>query len=221
MKLLAIPAVLLTLAATVSATPATLGGTYVEARTAEIFAGGCVINSEAGTSGREAVLAWKVDRGRFNGVALDGLTVMAAVSGDANLGVHEIGGERARTRTAIVVDARATPAQRDALVAMARTLSPRMVSDVVEVTSSPIQFVADEKDVRVVSGAFRLAVRKELDHTMSCGNKQWFSPLATVHHAEMGTTLEHAFSGTSLGTRWSDPNKRSAFYGVFAVTSAD
>ena len=29
----------------------------------------------------------------FNGVALDGLTVMAAVAGDANLGVHEIGGD--------------------------------------------------------------------------------------------------------------------------------
>jgi len=59
-------------------------------------------------------------------------------------------------------------------------------------------------------------VRKELDHTMSCGNKQWFSPLAVVHHAEMGTTMENAFSGTSLGTKWSDPNKRSAFYGVFS-----
>jgi len=217
MKTLLLPSLVIALAGTgLSAAPASLEGTYVEARTAEIFAGGCVINSEAGTSGREAVLAWNVDRGQFNGVALDGLTVMAAVSGDANLGVHEIGGERARTRTAIMVDARATAAQRDALVAMARTLSPRIVSDVVEVTASPIQFVAGEKDVRVAGGAFRLAVHKELDHTMSCGNKQWFSPLATVHHAEMGTTVENAFSGASLGTKWSDPNKRSAFYGVFS-----
>ena len=121
-----------------------------------------------------------------------------------------------RTRTALVVDARATPAQRKALVAMAQALSPRMVSDVVEITASPIEFVAGERDVRVAGGAFRVAVRKELDHTMSCGNKQWFSPLAAVHHAEMGTTIENAFSGSSLGTRWSDPNKRSAFYGVFS-----
>ena len=216
MKVLAIPAVLFTLTATLSAAPASLEGTYVEARTAEIFAGGCVINSEAGTSGREAVLAWKVDRGVFDGVRLDGLTVMAAVAGDANLGIHEIGGDQARTRTALVVDARATPAQRKALVAMAQALSPRMVSDVVEITASPIEFVAGERDVRVAGGAFRVAVRKELDHTMSCGNKQWFSPLAAVHHAEMGTTIENAFSGSSLGTRWSDPNKRSAFYGVFS-----
>ena len=48
--------------------PATVTGTYVEARTAEVFAGACVINGEAGTTGREALLAWKVDRGQFNGV---------------------------------------------------------------------------------------------------------------------------------------------------------
>ena len=48
----------------------------------------------------------------FNGVPLDGLAVVAAVSGDANLSVHEIGGEVANTRTALFVDARATEAQR-------------------------------------------------------------------------------------------------------------
>ena len=218
MKLLSMSAVFLSLTATTlsAAPPASLEGMYLEARTAEVFAGGCVINSEAGTTGREAVLAWKVDRGQFNGVTLDGLSVMAAVAGDTNLGVHEIGGERAQTRTAIVVDARATAAQRTALIAMVQALSTRTVSDVVEVTSAPIEFVAGEKDVRIASGAFRLAVRKELDHTMSCGNKQWFSPLATVHHAQAGTTLENAFSGNSLGTKWSDPNKRSAFYGTFS-----
>ena len=217
MKLLSMSAVFLTLAATtLSAAPASLEGTYLEARTAEVFAGGCVINSEAGTTGREAVLAWKVDRGQFNGVALDGLSVMAAVAGDTNLGVHEIGGERAQTRTAIVVDARATAAQRTALIAMVRALSTRTVGEVVEVTSAPISFAVGDRDVLITSGAMRLAVRKELDHTMSCGNKQWFSPLATVHHAQAGTTLENAFSGNSLGTKWSDPNKRSAFYGTFS-----
>ena len=42
-------------------------------RTAEVFAGGCIMNAEAGTSGRQAVLAWKVDKGTFNGVTLDNL----------------------------------------------------------------------------------------------------------------------------------------------------
>jgi hypothetical protein len=83
-----------------SATPVTLTGTYVEARTSAIFAGACVVNGKAATAGREALLAWKVDKGRFNGVPLDGMAVVAAVVGDANLSVQEIGGEVATTRTA-------------------------------------------------------------------------------------------------------------------------
>src|SRR3954469_3565838 len=94
----------------------TVTGTYVEARTAEVFAGACVVNSEGGTTGREALLAWKVDKGQVNGVTLDGLAVVAALVSDTNLGIHEIGGESTPARAAIVVDARANAAQRKALV---------------------------------------------------------------------------------------------------------
>jgi hypothetical protein len=217
MKRIALGIGLLTLTmATLSARPATLTGTYVEARTAEVFAGGCIINSEAGTTGREALLAWKVDKGQFNGVRLDGLSVVAAVAADANLGIHEIGGEVAHARTALFPDARASEAQRRALVAMAKALSNGIVNDVVEVSPAPIDFVAGANDIRVATKTVRLTVEKEMSHDASCGNKQWFSPLSSVHHAELGTAAENAFNGTSLGTKWSDPNKRSAFFGTFA-----
>jgi hypothetical protein len=201
---------------TLSAKPTTLTGTYVEARTAEVFAGGCIINSEAGTTGREALLAWRVERGRFDGVSLDGLSVVAAVAADANLGVHEIGGEVAHARTALFPDARATEAQRKALIAMAKTLSNGIVSNIVEVSPASIEFVAGAQDIRVATKTLRLTVQKELNHEASCGNKQWFHPLSAVHHADMGTAAENAFNGASLGTKWSDPNKRSAFFGTFS-----
>ena len=41
--------------ATLAAGPASVTGTYVEARTAEVFAGACVMNGEAATTGREAI----------------------------------------------------------------------------------------------------------------------------------------------------------------------
>ena len=50
-------------------------GEYVEARTAEVFTGGCIMSSEAETIGRQAVMAWHINHGVFNGVALDGLSV--------------------------------------------------------------------------------------------------------------------------------------------------
>src|SRR5438094_10005622 len=89
----------------------TVSGAYVEARTAEVFTGGCIMGSEAETVGKNAVLAWKVDRGSFNGVALDGLTVVAAIAGDRNLGIDEIGGANAATRSALLVDTRANAAR--------------------------------------------------------------------------------------------------------------
>jgi len=193
-----------------------VSGKYVEARTAEVFTGGCIMSSEADTVGKQAVLAWKVDRGSFNGVALDGLSVVAALSGDANLGIHEIGGVRAKVRSALVVDERANAAQRIALVAMATELAKGNVGTIVNVTSAPIQFSESEHGVNVATNQVKLDVSKHLDHDPTCGSMQWFAPLATVTEATMSQTEEHSFTGGSLGTKWSAPNKRSSYIGSFA-----
>lgn len=193
-----------------------ISGAYVEARTAEVFAGGCIMNGEAATTGREALLAWKVKRGSYQGVSLDGLSVVAAVAGDTNLGIREIGGDTAHTHAALFVDERANPAQRAALASMARQFSNGIVGTVVDVTPTPIQFVDEGPAIRVSAKSLRLSVAKEMKHDPTCGGKQWFHPLAVVDGAAMGTTDENAFSGTTLGTKWSDPNKRSSFFGTFS-----
>jgi hypothetical protein len=201
--------------ATLSAKPASITGTYVEARTAEVFAGACIMNGEAATTGREALVAWKVDHGQLNGVSLDGLAVVAALSADANLGIHEIGGESTPARAALFLDARATSAQRKALVAMVKSLAGSLIGSVVQETAAPIQFVDTGHEIRVSTDTLRLSVEKHLTHEASCGNKQWFGPLTAVDHAEMGTTAENEFSGPALCSKWSDPNKRSSFFGTF------
>ena len=193
-----------------------LTGSYVEARTAEVFTGGCIMNSEAETVGRQAVLAWKVDRGSFNGISIDGLSVVAALSGDRNLGMQEMGGEKPTVRSAIFVDQRANRAQQIALVAMANELSRGMVGTIVQVTSAPVQFDDHGSEIAVATGPVSLDVSKHLVHDPSCGAQQWFHPLASVDDAAMGLAAAHAFTGSALGTKWSDPNKRSAFFGTFS-----
>lgn len=194
----------------------TITGEYVEARTAEVFAGGCIMNSEAETMGRQAVLAWKIDRGSYQGVALDGLSVVAAVNGDRNLGMREMGGdEPTRVQAALLVDARADAAQHEALVAMARDLSKGLVTEVVSVTPAPITFQNDNDRVAVAASDVELTVSKKLTHDPSCGAMQWFKPLTTVDQASLGVAEAHAFSGSALGAKWSHPNKRSAFFARF------
>lgn len=202
---------------TLAAAPASsVTGTYVEARTAEVFAGACIMNGEAATTGREALLAWKVDHGQVNGVTLDGLAVVAAVASNTNLGIYEIGGESTPARAAIYVDSRANAAQRQALVAMVRSLSGKLIGSVVQETAAPIQFADNGHEITVSTTALKLSVEKHLMHDPGCGNKQWFDPLTTVDHAQMGTTDQNEFTGPALCDKWSDPNKFSSFFGTFS-----
>ena len=191
-------------------------GSYVEARTAEVFTGGCIRNSEAETMGKQAVLAWKVDRGAFNGITLDGLSVVAALAGDKNLGIEEIGGEKAVVRSTVFVDERANPAQRLALVAMASDLSKGLMGTIVGVSATPIRFDESSSDVKVATSNVSIEIAKHVAHEETCGAMQWFHPLATVDDAEIGLTAQHTFTGSGLGTKWSDPNRRSSFFGTFS-----
>ena len=195
---------------------ATVSGAYVEARTAEVFTGGCIMNSEAETMGRQAVLAWKVDRGSFNGIALDGLSVVAALAGDRNLGMPEMGGEIPEVKSALFVDERANAAQRLALVAMVHELSHGIVGTIVQVAPAPIAFADHGSEIAVSAPNVTLEVNKHMTHDPTCGAQQWFHPLSAVNEATIGVADQHLFTGSVLGTKWSDPNKRSAFFGTFA-----
>jgi hypothetical protein len=192
-------------------------GEYVEARTAEVFAGGCIMNSEAETLGRQALMAWRITSGVFDGVTLDGLTVAAAVAGDRNLGMREMGGEEPTAVKAIItVDPRATAAQRDALVKLVRELSNGLITHVVRVDVAPIRFATSQNYVEVsVPETMMLTVNKEMKHDPSCGAMQWFKPFTKLADAAMGVAEEHSFEGNGLNTKWSAPNKRSAFFGTF------
>jgi hypothetical protein len=205
--------------ASASADPARITGEYVEARTAEIFAGGCIMNSEAETAGRQAVLAWRVTSGQLNGVVLDGLSVAAAVAGDRNLGMRELGGDAPQVvRAVITVDVRATEAQRQALVQLARDLSGQLITEVVRVDTAPIAFASTDQSVDVeVPETLRLSINKTIVHDPSCGAMQWFTPFSRQLVAPaMGTADAHAFTGTGLNSRWSAPHKKSAFFATFA-----
>ncbi|HVB37564.1 MAG TPA: DUF1326 domain-containing protein [Vicinamibacterales bacterium] len=191
-------------------------GEYVEARTAEVFTGGCIMSSEAGTAGRHALVAWHVTDGTWDGVALNGLTVMAALAGNVNLGIHEVGGETATVQSVIFVDQRATGAQRAALVAMAKQLSKGLLDHDIKVEAAPIAFTRADGRITVAAREATLVVGEHLVHDPSCGAMQWFHPLVPVQQATLGMTDQNSFTGSEFGCKWSSPNVRSSFFGTFA-----
>jgi hypothetical protein len=210
-------AVVLACAAPVAAGDSgSITGDYVEARTTEVFTGGCIMSMDGESMGREAVMAWRVNRGEIGGVSLDGLKVVAVVAGDVNLGTRELGGAAPTEINSIVlVDERATPAQRGALLSLARSLSNGLIGADADVRTADVTFERDSDAINVQAGAARLNVATKLEHNPSCGAVKWFSPLSRVEGATIGMTKMFAFGDASLHRRWEQTDSRSAFFGTF------
>src|SRR4051812_17800999 len=98
-----------------AAAQAQVRGSYLETRTADVYTGQCFANGEVNLNGNEAIMAWQIDRGSWNGVALDGLSAAAIVRAKATLG--DPYADPYPAKSVIVVDDRATAAQQKALVA--------------------------------------------------------------------------------------------------------
>src|SRR5262245_47140535 len=96
----------------VAADTTTVRGQYVEARTCDVFAGSCFANAETGLTGKNAVLAWKIESGTVAGTKLDGLGVAAVVVTTETMGLKQT----VPGRAVLIVDEKATKAQREALV---------------------------------------------------------------------------------------------------------
>lgn len=202
---------------------AAISGDYLEARTSDVYTGSCFANGEVNLAGREAVMAWQVRQGSWKGVPVDGLAVVAAVRASATLG--DPFADPYPVQSVVVVDERATPEQRDALVGFVREMAGDLLAHVVAVESAPIEMTVAEGHAHHGGGSAALQVgglielrTRSLNHDDHlCGNEEvYYSPLTQVDGAVPAVTLAHAFRGQGLGMTWSSPGKRSAFVASFS-----
>ncbi len=199
-------------AACVSAAPAVTGD-YIEARSCNVYAGPCHFGSEYTTAGREAVMAWRVQRGASAGQTLDGLGAVAVVAGEDNLAVA--GTPR---RTVFYVDERATPAQREALVALLRAKTGADFGRVVAVRTAPIAFEDQSDGVRVsVPNVARLEATKMPD-AACCRwpGQRWYDPLARAQDVQVGNAAVNEYDDSLLNIRWTHKGENSVLFGNFS-----
>lgn len=193
-------------------------GDYLEIRTSDVYTGPCFANAEVNLTGREAVIAWKVREGSWQGVNLTGLTVVAVVKAKSTLGDPYANPYPARS--VIIVDAKAEPQQEKALVDFARSAGGELLADVVKVRKATIEtdFSGEDGYASVKAGEIvdlKTRALNEKDHL--CGNEiVYYPPLTEVSNAIPAYTLAHAFRGDELNSTWSCPLKRSAFIAEFA-----
>ena len=115
---------------------AEIEGDYLETRSADVWTGPCFANGETGLVGREAILAWRVEKGAWQGVALDGLSVVGVVKASATLGDPFASPYPAKA--VMIVDEKATADQRAALVAFAQEMGGGILDTVVRTEVAPI-----------------------------------------------------------------------------------
>jgi hypothetical protein len=196
---------------------------YGEARTADIYTGPCFSNSEVELSGDLAVLGWKIEKGSWQGVPLDGLSVMGVVHSESTLGDYmhpDVVGARA----VIIVDERATDEQRYALSQFAQHMGGDLLLNVVRTDARPITFTSGDmhsRKTKMVAGELAKVETRALEETDKiCHNEEvWYKPLTQLDHAMAAYTVEQSYQGKGLNTTWSYPGKRSAYVGTFSASS--
>jgi hypothetical protein len=202
---------------------ADIHGQYVEARTADIYTGPCFANSEVELTGNLAVLGWKIEKGAWQGVALDGLSVMGVVRADSTLGDF-MNPDAVGARAVIILDERATPEQRIALSQFAKQMGGDLLKNVIRTDARPITFTSGDmhsREAKMVAGELAKVETRALEDTDKiCHNEAvWYKPLTQLQHAMAAYTVQQSYQGKGLNTTWSYPGKRSAYVGTFSVSS--
>jgi hypothetical protein len=197
-----------------------ISGDYVEIRSCDVYTGPCFANGEMNVGGKEAILAWAVRSGGVDGVDLTGLNVIAVVKAENTLG--DVSRFPEPAKSVLIVDEKASPAQREALVRFVQDKAGRVLGDTVRIESSPMKVqlpptCSSAGCSNVVAGDLVQIETRCLggaDHV--CGNEELFyPPLTAVSGARPAYTMAAVFHGDGLGTQFDEANRRSAYLATF------
>jgi len=188
-------------------------GDYVEVRTASVFAGACHFNGEVTTTGRDAMMAWNVTSGKWQGVDLAGVRVMAIVSAGANLSDTD-----SARQSEIVIDRSASRSQSMAMLNALKGKYASSLGKIVSVRSAPISFVRAGRTYSVAADDAAIDV-EAMPNDLCCKmpNLVWYAPLVSLENRKVGYTLKALYSGSAVSDPWSRSGENSAFYGTFAL----
>ncbi len=188
-------------------------GDYVEVRTASVFAGACHYNGEVITTGRDALMAWNVTSGKWQGVDLSGVRVMAIISADENLS-----DSNAARQSEIIIDSQASRAQALAMINALKEKYAASLGNIVAVKTAPITFARNGRTFAVATNEAAINV-EAMPNDLCCKmpNLVWYKPLVGLENRKVGYTSKALYSGSAISEPWSRSGENSAFYGSFAL----
>ncbi|MEM7305863.1 MAG: DUF1326 domain-containing protein [Planctomycetota bacterium] len=187
-------------------------GTYVEARTAAVFAGACHFGGQYTTQGRSAVAGWHVERGAHAGVDLAGVDLAVVVTGSKNLDAKD-----AVKRSIVYVDASVSAQAREAAVAWLRSEYAVLVGKVEDVRAAKVEVGRKKDDFWLRAGSSVELTGNALPERECCkmSYNLWYDPLAPIEGRLVGNVKVFRTKEKALDLAWNRTGENDAFFGTF------
>ena len=192
-------------------------GKYIEVRSNHVYGSYCEWSGEAVTGGREAVLAWDVEAGEYDGVSLSGAKIVAVLVGQSNLGE-----ESAPRRSLILLDSAASEPQRQAVKHLVQEHYGKLLGHLLKTYVVPIEYYwgNDQANVRI-GELLTLSMRKaRLPEDAMRGAQHWYDPFIPLTEFILGTTLKNSFQCEDFALHWNTSQAgTTGYYGRFRLVS--
>ncbi len=188
-------------------------GSLLEVHSCEVYAGGCVVSSEATLGGRYLLRAWNFDGGSFVGADFAGFQVAVLQTANENLAVPGSGPGRA----VVYLPESADAAQRAALLAWVKESQPGLAKAGLETRMVPLQFEQNGVGVSFSAGKFVSVKTASLETCESgaCGEALWYTPRTPTSVFTVVVDRSSAINEPLLSLKWDDAAKRNTFLARF------
>ncbi len=193
-------------------------GSLMEVHSCELYAGGCVVSSEATLGGRYMLRAWNFTGGSFRGTELTGLQVALLESSSDNLASSKSSSDRG----VVYLPKSATEAQRKALFAWIKSSAPEFKTARLESRVVPLHLEKSEDGYHFAAGDI-ISVNASTSAACgmgSCGEELWYTPRSnTTVFTVVANRGSHVIEPW-LKLKWDDAGKRSVFLAKFGESAS-
>jgi hypothetical protein len=193
-------------------------GSVLELHSCELYAGGCIVSSEATLGGRYMLRAWNFTDGSFRGTDLTGLNLAVLQSSSDNLAAPQ-----AQPGSVVVyLPAKATTTQREALLGWLKSSQPDLAGSAnFQSRIVPIQFVKVNAGYALTAGEFVSIKTAALESCASgaCGEALWYTPRAETSVFTVMVDRSSTVDEPLLQLKWAEAGRRSIFLGKFGEST--
>ena len=188
-------------------------GNLLELHSCELFAGGCVVSSQATLDGRYMLQAWDFTGGSFAGVDLAGLQLALLQSSTQNLAAENASPDQA----VVYLPEKASSSQRKALLAWLKNSQPKFNTVHFKTKVASLRFAKNGAacSFRAGDGIRVNTASLESCEKGGCGEALWYSPRGETTLFTVAVDSSSEVNEPLLKLNWRDANQRSVFLGKF------